>query len=435
MDITMQKRQPGQHREAGSALILAMLILLVLTVIGISGANQAMLQERMAGNTKQQTDAFFAAESGVAELASWYEENDWPQSEGDTIPPSDGVVGDNNQLVFSNELVQGFDWTDDEIRVNVTGWVETSGSGRVSERTIQVGLVREPGNPFADGAPAAITCEGGACNIQAGAGAPGFVDGRDHHSPSDAGCENQECLMVSGEGDIAHELAKPAIYLSDPDNSTVSEQGAGDSKEPFCGALHPSDPEDLPEDVPSGSYDTAEVEEYYCGDGEDAPGIVTEQDYLDQGMDPPNTEAILGDGGPGSIDANSGYDATFGDADNPKVTYIGFHDGNVRIDDGSAGIIVVDGGEATLDLRGGDVFEGLIILKNGGKLDSRGNPDIYGSVIVDSSGLTEAQKLFYQPFEGRGRPSIHYSTEALEKAGQVWGVGGAGRVTSWLQIN
>ena len=53
--------------QQGSALILAMLILLVLTVIGITGANQSILQERMAGNSKQQTDALFAAESGLKE--------------------------------------------------------------------------------------------------------------------------------------------------------------------------------------------------------------------------------------------------------------------------------------------------------------------------------------------------------------------------------
>lgn len=421
--------------QKGSALILALLILVVLTVIGITGANQALLQERMAGNTKQQTDAFFAAESGVAELAAWYEENEWPSTANDPVPDTAGNLGKADHLSFNWELVDGFDWTDEEIRVDVTGRFASPGNETISERTIRVELVRESGDPFADGAPAAITCDGGACNIQSGAGAPAFIDGRDHASPGETGCENQDCLMLSEQGDIAHELAKPAIYLSEADGSDISEQGAGGSKDPFCGALHPADPDDLPNDVPSGSWDSDPVNDYYCGDGEDAPGIVTDSDYQDMGMDPPNTDSILGDSGPGSIDADSGFDSTFGDVDNPKVTYIGFNDGTVRIDDGSAGIIVVDGGEAVLDLRGGDVFEGLIILKNGGKLDSRGNPDIYGSVIVDSSGLSEAQSLDYEPFVGRGRPSIHYSTAALERAGQAWGGAGVGRLNSWAQRN
>ena len=57
-----------QSSQKGSALILALLILVVLTVIGITGANQALLQERMAGNSVQQTSALFAAESGVSQL-------------------------------------------------------------------------------------------------------------------------------------------------------------------------------------------------------------------------------------------------------------------------------------------------------------------------------------------------------------------------------
>ena len=67
--MSRQGRKVNGHSsigsQSGSALILAMLVLLVLTVIGISGASQAILQERMAGNTKQQTDALFYAESGI----------------------------------------------------------------------------------------------------------------------------------------------------------------------------------------------------------------------------------------------------------------------------------------------------------------------------------------------------------------------------------
>lgn len=51
--------------QAGTTLIVAMIILLVLTILGVTTMNTTSLQERMAHNTQETNRAFNAAETGL----------------------------------------------------------------------------------------------------------------------------------------------------------------------------------------------------------------------------------------------------------------------------------------------------------------------------------------------------------------------------------
>jgi hypothetical protein len=51
--------------ERGAALVVGLVLLLVLTVLGISGMNTATLELVMANNMQQQQLAFQAAETGI----------------------------------------------------------------------------------------------------------------------------------------------------------------------------------------------------------------------------------------------------------------------------------------------------------------------------------------------------------------------------------
>lgn len=55
-----------QHRQSGSVLILAMLILVVLTILGVSSMSTTSLEEKMAGNFRDRQIAFNAAETALA---------------------------------------------------------------------------------------------------------------------------------------------------------------------------------------------------------------------------------------------------------------------------------------------------------------------------------------------------------------------------------
>jgi hypothetical protein len=51
--------------ERGFALVIALLILLVLTLIGISSINTTTFETSISGNERVGTDAFYAAEAGI----------------------------------------------------------------------------------------------------------------------------------------------------------------------------------------------------------------------------------------------------------------------------------------------------------------------------------------------------------------------------------
>lgn len=58
--------QQFSHRtEKGAVLIIALIMLLLLTIIGISSMRGTTMQERMAGNMRDQSQAFQASETAL----------------------------------------------------------------------------------------------------------------------------------------------------------------------------------------------------------------------------------------------------------------------------------------------------------------------------------------------------------------------------------
>jgi hypothetical protein len=51
--------------QTGATLVVGLILLLVLTVVGVSGMNTATMEVTMAGNTQFQNDAFQMAEDGI----------------------------------------------------------------------------------------------------------------------------------------------------------------------------------------------------------------------------------------------------------------------------------------------------------------------------------------------------------------------------------
>lgn len=56
---------PPYPRQRGAALVIALVILLVLTVMGVSGIRHATLEESMAFNTQAKSLTFQAAETAI----------------------------------------------------------------------------------------------------------------------------------------------------------------------------------------------------------------------------------------------------------------------------------------------------------------------------------------------------------------------------------
>ena len=54
-----------RRQQTGATLIVGLVLLLVLTVVGVSGMNTATMELTMAGNAEYQQDAFQAAEDAI----------------------------------------------------------------------------------------------------------------------------------------------------------------------------------------------------------------------------------------------------------------------------------------------------------------------------------------------------------------------------------
>jgi type IV pilus assembly protein PilX len=59
--------------QKGSVLIVSMLILLVLTLIGVTAMGTSSLEEKMSGNSRDQDVAFQAAETGLRDAETFLE--------------------------------------------------------------------------------------------------------------------------------------------------------------------------------------------------------------------------------------------------------------------------------------------------------------------------------------------------------------------------
>ncbi len=54
-----------RRKQAGATLVVGLVLLLALTILGVSGLNTATLEVTMASNTQFHQDAFQAAETGI----------------------------------------------------------------------------------------------------------------------------------------------------------------------------------------------------------------------------------------------------------------------------------------------------------------------------------------------------------------------------------
>lgn len=68
--IPWEVRGIGPSRQAGAALVMSLVMLLVLTILGVAAMSTSSLEERMAGNIQEATHAFQAAESGLNRAAN-----------------------------------------------------------------------------------------------------------------------------------------------------------------------------------------------------------------------------------------------------------------------------------------------------------------------------------------------------------------------------
>jgi hypothetical protein len=151
-------------RQEGSAIVIVMFVLALLTVIGISATNMATNELKISGGDRSYKMAFYHAESGVYAIAKWISlmidarENEIPEtSDGQWHGinyPDEGEVS----LEDLNELLMGY-WGTENDEQPVLGIVMPSGPSSGDESDVSVGFKR--GKSYAvKGSPAASLGEG-----------------------------------------------------------------------------------------------------------------------------------------------------------------------------------------------------------------------------------------------------------------------------------
>jgi hypothetical protein len=149
----MAKRTQGNAR--GVALIVALLILLVLTLMGLSLINTATFEAFISGNERVRTEAFYAAEAGLQESISKLPSTDripYKQMKGG---PSywTGTARDKSNPAELERMGLAYHYGGDlsdfgykRYRIRVTG--EQSGSTRELEAQVKWGQTVRPSTEY-----------------------------------------------------------------------------------------------------------------------------------------------------------------------------------------------------------------------------------------------------------------------------------------------
>ncbi len=90
----------NMRSEKGAVLIVGLLLLLVMTIIGVTSMQTTLLEEKMAGNVRDQDLALQAAESALRDAEAWLE----------TIVTIGGFDGTNG-LYGDDDNADDTDWT------------------------------------------------------------------------------------------------------------------------------------------------------------------------------------------------------------------------------------------------------------------------------------------------------------------------------------
>ncbi|VAW96862.1 hypothetical protein MNBD_GAMMA19-721 [hydrothermal vent metagenome] len=116
-DLTTCMLSVTRKHQTGAALIVSLMLLIVLTLLGLSGMQSTIMQERMSNNVRDKGMAFQAAESALRGGENWVKDQGilTPQNGGSCTAPCDLVHLDD----YIDMITQDFTWWKDNGRAYV----------------------------------------------------------------------------------------------------------------------------------------------------------------------------------------------------------------------------------------------------------------------------------------------------------------------------
>ena len=119
-----------RNRQKGAAIFIALIMLLVMTIIGITASQTTTLEEKMAGNLRDQTLALQAGEAVLRWTETWV-----GQQVGEPTPVAACGSGCDDTVWVLNKITPDLTsaalWSTASVRSNYTGLL-TTGPGKVA---------------------------------------------------------------------------------------------------------------------------------------------------------------------------------------------------------------------------------------------------------------------------------------------------------------
>ncbi|MGM0677663.1 pilus assembly PilX family protein [Ectothiorhodospira marina] len=395
-------------KEQGAVLIVSLVMLSLATLIGVSGMSSAHLQERIAGNQKQGTDAFMAAETGVAEvLRASREVVHWP----DVDELLTRLSGEGPHPLPDGQTAQWWIPERPEASGSTMSVLVAGGVGSTAaQRTLKITLGTGFGGPHPEGA---YHCFGPACTSRAeenfDLGDLGLAfDGRLWPLPDREDgytCESGQCPEDPPHA-VEDALPLPGLFA-------ILEGSGADGAAPREVA-HSSD------QVQGQPTPILVSDGMSTGGGGDANGTLAEdwRNYVNQLISHPDRKHVMLDGDTAntvngvSVKGETVYVQDFmGSHEAPRIHYVE-GEGSIGLGghEHGAGILVISDAITLTPSSGTSVtFEGLVILLEGAQLEANeATVNIFGSVV---SLAGEDGNLFD---DLSGNINIRYSPEAMD---------------------
>ncbi|MCG5496902.1 pilus assembly PilX family protein [Ectothiorhodospira variabilis] len=392
--------------QRGTVLVVSLIILAMATLIGVAGMNGSFIQERVAGNQKQTTEAFMAAETGMSEVLGILRDASfahWGDSE-----ESVKAIGDHDRFLGNGQVVAwrlaDLSYQGGTARVRIQGEIIATGTQRIVEVELDRGL----GGPTPE---SAYTCYGADCTTRTGSnsGSAIYYDGRDWKVPVEDACTGNDCKsekVADRSGD------KAGIYLigNDANDAIGTGNQAGNNR-----------PDQIRGDPPLRQTDASV-----------STGGVSANDwnqYADALVSRSDTQPI----DVNADSTNKDISQYLGSRSAPTVSHV-TGTGSIRLSGNThgAGILIVSGDIEIFPANGTMTFEGLVILRDGARLSSgSGTANVFGS-IISLTGNEDAVDA-----DLGGNFSLKYSSQALENLRDhgLWGSPlSAPRVVTWKEV-
>jgi type IV pilus assembly protein PilX len=101
----------SKTKQTGAVLIVSLIMLMLLTIIGVTGTNVTSLEEKMAGNMRDRNLAFQAAESALQAGETWLTTHTYTCSAaGGRFKPRDKDC--NTATAETSEVWDNINWND-----------------------------------------------------------------------------------------------------------------------------------------------------------------------------------------------------------------------------------------------------------------------------------------------------------------------------------